>query len=71
MLLWELLTLVNEGHRIFEGDDEEELDVELAGVVVSEYLASVLQESSEISIFTFAVFSFVEDDLFSTTTTVT
>ena len=62
--------LVIEVHRMFEGDDEEELDVEFDGVVVSEYFASVLQQSPDRPIFILDLSTLVELDLFSTTTTV-
>ena len=51
-------------------DLEEELEVEFDGVVVSEYLASVLQQSPDRAIFTLDLSTLVELDLFSTTTTV-
>ena len=71
MLLCGSSALFIDVHRMFEGDDEEELDVEFDGVVVSEYLASVLQQSPGRAIFTLDLSTLVELDLFSTTTTVT
>ena len=58
------------GSLILEGDDEDELEVELAGVVVSEYLSSNFEIFSERLVLSSSFFTFASDGLFSTTTTV-
>ena len=58
------------GSLILEGDDEDELEVELAGVVVSEYFSSNFEIFSERLVLSSSCFTFASDGLFSTTTTV-
>ena len=69
-LFWLALGLDVAENLILDGDDEDELDVEFAGVEVSEYLSSSFEIFSERFALSSSFFTFASDGLFSTTTTV-